>query len=551
MEIFSEIYMALDRFLSRFQKNSRWQKAGAILSIGLAIFTAVFAWGWWISHDRPNPVERPHSLMWDAISLHLRSTGHAAATGINHVDNNPLIRAAAWSVHILGESYFAVVLVQVPFLILLLLSTSLLAWRLSGPFAASIAPWIALLCPTTLGLSLHLDDLIALQALTCASLAIIAWADETKFKWTAIFAFVPILLGITCSVYSNGLLMLMVYGISAGSLVAMQWAGWRQSKVSKRLERAPWLPLIGAAIALIAGLSAAYPFSLDYISGEAVNPDYDNASVFSNIWLLFAYPLLWYKLLVAPRMALLAILFFGVLIGFRKYKDTLFLLAWLLIPMLLLTLFNKKHDWYILAAVPATFLAIALGISAIPKLRLRLPVFIATMLLLFGAWGAIDDSPDAEDMGMLYEAFYRYPKSYLVSPKIPKPDWADLGEKITTECGKLNLSIVFANGFGINGMESFFCWHANPSIPILDLRWGPTPETVSFCIAARFDPSVKEEPTITKLLYNYEKQARSKGFLRAEQKTRLNFVQKTTKGYAPLITHNNWTVFAPANLIPN
>lgn len=538
-------FMTLDSTISRLLKNPSQRNILAMISIGLAIFTAVSAWDWWVGHDRPNPVERPHTLMWDAISLHLRATAQPTAPGINHIDDNPLIRAAAWCLDKFGDSYVAVTIVQLPFLVLLLISTALLAWRLGGAFAAAFAPWIALFCPATLGLALHLDDLLAMQALSCTGLAMIAWADMKKYRWAACFAFLPIILGVYCSVYTNGLLMLMVFGITAGALIAWQWADNRQSKDRDRAKRSLWLPIVGTSFAGFAGLYFVYPFPLEYISEQAAGTQYGQSSALSDPRFFFAYPLLWYKLLAGSRMALLAFVSAGLLLRYKKFRHALFLSAWLFVPMALLTLFSKKHDWYVVATVPATYIIIALGLAAIPKLHFRLPVLILTILVLFGAWGAIDDSPN-DDLGILYDAFYRNPKSYLFSPKVALPDWATLGKKVAVECKKRNLPVLFANGFGINGMESFYLWHADPSIPVLDLRWGPDPKTGSFCIAAKVDPSKKESATIKSLLDDYKKFSQSNGFFRTEQKTRLQAVTKASAGYKLILTHNDWVVFGPA-----
>jgi len=226
--------MKLARKLFKNHLSTREKKLVFTISIVLAVVISLAVWGWWVSFDLPNPVERPHSIMWDAVSLHLGSMERYAPPGINYIKDNPLVLMGAFVLNITDGGYRALVSVQIPFMIILLVSLAFIGRRMGGIYCGAIIPWVALTGPMTIGTAVLLDDLLALQAMACAAVALLVWSNEKGKGWLAPIVLIPISFGVWAATYSNGYLFLATMGIVFVAIILWQWKS-PQGGAAKRM----------------------------------------------------------------------------------------------------------------------------------------------------------------------------------------------------------------------------------------------------------------------------------------------------------------------------
>jgi hypothetical protein len=439
------------------------------LSTLAAVATGLALWTWWASFDRPNPLPRPHVILGDIVSVWQRGHGLPTAPGDLQVDDHPFTRAAVWLMDRLAPDWRVISLVQWPFLALLVIATMLLAWRLGGAAAAFVAPWVAVLGPMTVGLALHLDDLLALQAMLTAAVALLAWSDAAR-RWPAFLVGLPLALGVRLAVYySNGLFLLAVF---AGAGGAWWWFIARRTPVGRDWRRQA-LAAVGLALAI--GTAAAWPIETASIARDAAKTDWGRLSICQQPTAVFSWPAVWFYHFVGPVMGVVAL---GCLplLGRKKTRgELLFLLGWLVVPMAVMTAISKRHDFYLVTVVPATYALIAVGLAAINRPRIRLVVSLAVVLALFVGWiDLAQREPNRTVTKRLSAWFANEPQPFLFSPRTVSPSgYEAVARALAARLPHERAQALFATEHGLNGWEMFFVWHAAPHIAVGDARYTP------------------------------------------------------------------------------
>ncbi len=105
----------LEKHLSR-----RVKRLSVSASMLIACVVGFGLWAWWTSFNTPHIYPRPHPIMWDIVSLDLRSQGLPVAPGTHNIDENVFVHIALWTMSNFGGDYRAIAAAQLPFLFLLL-----------------------------------------------------------------------------------------------------------------------------------------------------------------------------------------------------------------------------------------------------------------------------------------------------------------------------------------------------------------------------------------------------------------------------------------------
>lgn len=542
--------MKLYDWICTIQLSKAQQKIAVIGSIVFSSIASILTWLWWVSFNRPNPIERPHAIMWDIVSVYLRSKGTAVAQGINGVDDNPLVRLSAFALEKFGGDYMAMTFVQLPFLIILIASCGMIGWRTGGRFAGFIAPWIVIFAPMTLGLSVYVDDLLAIQACVCMALAMVAWSDAKKLRWLPFLSIVPISFGVAVSTYSNGMFLILVFCVGSVSFLIMQWDPWEKfqkengNSFSSVFSGFPLLAALGVLLALIGGIAAAFPIPYDYFLYEAARPDYREMGVASKPAALLAYPGTWFKILAGPTLSVVALFSIAIAFFYKKINKILAPTGWILGPVLLLTIINKRHDWYIAAAVPATYIIVATGISSIKSGPLRGAIAGLIIILLFFTWGLIGGDLNDEVLSVEDPFFRRKLTPYIFPPAKGPCYKSAFARKIINQCGPKSSAIVFANNMGINGLEAFYIWHIDPKIRVGDVLNGPLTEPDP-CVVAFFNQRYNKPYTLNQVLFEFRQSTITKENHFRALIDRLDVLEKDADKYvlAPAVGHGGNIIF--------
>lgn len=333
----------------------------------------VAAWGatWWNARTQPVFAARPHSVLGFVAQ---NATWPDYATQQHAPRNAPVLRAAAWSARAFGGSYAAQMLPQTALLALLIAVCAWIAGRVAGPFAAGLAAMVCAVTPACLLAALAFDDQLFNMTATAFVVALLVEATRAGRAWIALiaggigaivwrFAFVP----------SNGVLVLgCVACACAGMFLDVSIAGRAgaaSAATKARLVR-PWAVAVAAfALALAVGIALgefARELPLDYYSREAVNVPVapggaaDAARGFAlyaaQMWTTDLGPVLFVALVLgALGLARSA--------SPRRYA----LLAWCVVPLVVLSAIPKKNAYYILPALTAAPIVIGAGIAAWPR----------------------------------------------------------------------------------------------------------------------------------------------------------------------------------------
>jgi hypothetical protein len=384
-----------------------------MILIVLAAAATVAGWGWIVSHNRPETHQVPHFIMWDIVADALIAKGEPVfpgpSRGVRELDESLILQGSAWLIRNLDESYPAMSAIQIPFLLMLVLSVGLFAWRFGGPVAGAVAALSAALGHATVGNAIRVDDLLAIQALCAAAMALFAWSTSPRFGWLGLFACVPLALAPACTVlFSNGLQVLGIVGI--GWFAVLVW------RLRRKESTWPWLYLAGLS-AVVGWFGAQFdniPFFMRYIFAE-VGGNTHSVPLSQNPLGLLAYPGGWWSVQAGAELAACCLVAVVVLIWAKKIPDALPALLWFLIPLILLSILPKRHDNYLLGAVPAAYALIGLGVASLKRYRWLAGVAV----VLLGLFSWVETA--ATDRGLInavnpFGGFQDHAIQYLITP---------------------------------------------------------------------------------------------------------------------------------------
>ncbi|MCZ7586087.1 MAG: hypothetical protein M5R36_23720 [Deltaproteobacteria bacterium] len=447
--------------------------------------------------------------MWDVVSLAKRAAGTSVMPDSNFVRSNPFVLAGSWALRHIAEKYQTLAAIQLPFLAILLLSVAMIAWRYGGRSAATLAPWVALAGPMTVGLAVHLDDLLPLQAMASAAVACFAWSDRprrTKLVWLAVL---PLAAGVLLADwFSNGILMMLAVGGAAAGVLMFQWIESRRAAGAR-----PWSQIAGAAFSFAGAVAVLWPsLQWRYITGEATDPRFSAYAPSSDfVGAVTAFPDAWFRFHAGPVMAGWTLVALAAALTFTKNRARFIPgLTWLILPMIVMAMFGKRYDYYVAAAIPATYVLLAVAVTAWTPAVLRRAAAVLCVASLAAAWGwQATRRVSLADVPAEPERFHLRPYPYLYSPKsevlFEVPIWPDLerykelgamGEWIAETCAPHRRAVLFVSYLGFerdtsfdiwhdDNRVAFDIWHRHPDLVVGDIRRGPFPDAppclVTYC----------------------------------------------------------------------
>jgi hypothetical protein len=520
----------------------------AVLLILAAAATCVALWFFWMSADKAAIFARPHPVVWDIISLSERVQGKQVSPGINGLDENLFVQASAFLLPRFGKNFRAMAAVQLPFLVILVIACGLLAWRLAGdPIAGVYAAWLAVFAPTTIGLGIAVDELLAHQALIAGALAALVWADKKGFAWLALIAPALIALGVHLSLwFSNTWIFLGTFIASAGSVLLWNLGRWWVSQKSVPTGF-PMYGVLGTVFAIAVGIQQALPFPAQYLAQEANHPNVAGNSLAANFGAILAYPKVWLFHWVGPWPAILVVLSIVLCIYYKKIGRLIGPLGWLLGPMVVFSLISKRNDYYIAAAIPATVVLAALGPALIKNRFAKNAVFFAFLFVIAFYWfGAATNAQHFRSSPMQIAGFENLSFPPMISPDSPLlPDQEELGRITSKLCAEKNRPLVFLSAYGLDPWAAYFMWQADPRLIVNDLVLGPLAKPHGSCLLARTDGSDPKNYTLENALETFRKQAEAFGKFKGKIGSRFRLVLQEKQRYAPVATSNLFVLYAP------
>ncbi len=515
----------------------------------LACAAAFALWSWWTSFDSPSIYPRPHPVMWDVVSLNLRAEGVPAGPGTHNVDGNPLVRFAAWTMRMFGGDYRAIVVAQLPFLFLLLASAGFAAWRWGGALAGAAAPWAALIGPMSIGLSVCLDDLLMLQSMITAAMALLAWSDVGKRAWLAAFIPIPLAVGAKFAVYfSNALFFLLFFACGAGSWLAWkgyEWFGRKKAETRTGVSRS--VPIIQAA-GIVMGIFAAWMLvrTVDYggLVDSAMSQRFSHLSFFSNPKTILSGPAIWRRSMAGPALAATAVIALIIALAGKKRREMIPAAGWLFVPMIFFSLLPKRNDFYLITAVPATYVIIATGLAELKFTKIKAVAMVAAFALMGNSWFAwVAGVAYGDEIQKLDPLFENVPQPYLVAPLRPSYyDVPEVAKLISMQCSSDDTAVIFAEAGSFDGWAPFYIWHENPSLVAGDINASKIPQTDSICLVGRFDLRDAKPYTAKQLASKFREAACADTGINPQTR-RLDELMKNEAEYKPMFAINYWGIF--------
>ena len=461
----------------------------AILSTAAAVVCAWVVFTWYLSLDRINVRERPHQIAWSMVSHALRSEGVPAGVSLQARQYYRLgiQKLGSWCLREFGGTYPALLSYQYAFLFLLLVSIGAFAWRLGGPLAGALAPWLALFAPLTLGLAITPDDQLILQALVCAALALVVWSDQPRTQGLAWLSALPVFIGLHLSAHeTNATIMLGTYTVGTAGIIGWQSMQRSQLRLDRKhgLASIPW-PVAGgvALIVIVAGYLSLPPASgAAYYQTELANAKY--VSIWQDPWSLFSYFKLWFRFMAGPALGAAALISLVVCARYKKGAAAVAGL-WFFLPLLVLSLISKRQDWYLFYAAPGSYVLAAVGVMALPQKRFRIGAAIALTALAFFAWVQAWRTVDPQ-IQMPYRGMFQISAPYIYPPRVNQPSpfaaWVD---ETCRGPGRRVLFILSSKLY----MDRWALplWHRHADLAPMDFFSKEPPEINARCILMHFE----------------------------------------------------------------
>jgi len=257
----------------------------------------------------------------------------------------------------------------------------------------------------------------------------------------------------------------------------------------------------------------------EYLNTQIDRPDFSHLSIANDWRVLFAFPYWWAKNFCGPTVSLLALA--GILFSFQKTlrRPALPFLCWLLVPIVAFTIISKRHDFYIVAAVPATIPLAALGLDRLvrgPRSFRRLTIG-AALLAAFLYWYACLGLPHQFDLRADPWARraegYAYP--YLFAPRNSTLPSEMNAMWINGFCGPQHVPLLFIDPTPDKTGIAFYLWNLNPALVMRDLTALPQEHPDDQCVIIRMnEPRTVQVPwTIEKALQEFKNSRRQTFFV--------------------------------------
>jgi hypothetical protein len=409
-------------------KNDLRKISTAILyGILAGVVVAVIACIWvsrlseWNRRTEPVFTARPHVVLPFALIHQHEPKGYKAHWDIPR--DAPLFQLSSRLMDRLGRTYPVLMDTQLLLFVLLVCVLGMIGWFLGGPFAGALTAAFASCVPAVLESTLAFDDHLFNMTLTALSVLLVLVSDGFRRILPATLA--GAVAGFVlkyCFVPSNGILSLLaVCSAAIGAFFEILYRDKESmlGDASSPMMRLQWAKMGRRLVGFIAFFAGVYFAALRYESLDYtyyIFRDADRAlaaSTGSGLYGFFAYLDLLARYQLGPIfLVALAWGFGGVFLG--KHKGRWALTAWLVLPLLILSMSQKKNLYYTFYFLIAAAPICGVGLTSLAWQYLRWIIGCALALAAFWtSWNMIAREP------VLYrwnESFESGPSFYVQKP---------------------------------------------------------------------------------------------------------------------------------------
>ncbi|MDP8224089.1 MAG: hypothetical protein P9L99_12075 [Candidatus Lernaella stagnicola] len=489
--------------------TTRRANVSAVATVAAAVITAFFLWVWLAGQITPRLPSRDALLVCDIVAALDAGRDVPGSLSEDLQLDNPLVRAAAWTGTHCGASLRGMLWPQVFFVIVLLISVAALAWRWGGPSAAGLAAWLALAAPVTLGSALEFTDLAALQAGVAGGVACLAWIRRPRDSWLALVATLCVAVPVAArATFSTGAIAVLTYGLASLAVLTPGLLRRRETP-----EPRSWLPAALWALGLVLLIPLLHPrfagLQADYFTHElggtgSVEGGFSPAA-------LLGYPSIWALLQVGPVIALACLAATGVALRRKEARRVAVPLIWLFGTMLALSVLPKRNEYYLLGAVPASYVLAATVAARLPRRALIAAWMLVALASAYGAYLYVDANAYerlwhrtktvAADTAQPFDYFSAF-RNGALNPYRPRPDNARteediVAEAVTRHCGELPLVRLFP--WGRDCVLDFYLWRARGRRRHVSAAAADAPLNGSYCLLIPRVPGAADDDAAAQL----------------------------------------------------
>ena len=449
-----------------------------LFCVFLICSAVLFDLAFWFVHTQtgmPDLRARPHPVVDLILYRNVLDKPAPYELLMGETAGDALVDYASRVFALVGNNRRLILAFQLPFLVLLLASVTTLGGRLGGWYGAVLACFAAATAPTTIGTALECDNLLAVQALVAASIALLVFSLKPGRAILALPAGALLKLVRDFSVlHSHSILAFAFVFAVVLTIFLLYFKRFGRSTLRPQKLAPVVLWLIGfgyAAIQFQGGGTGSYYW---YIRGEVSHAIHEGFSLGQT---LLAYPTQWLRVQAGGAVGAATIAAIIIAAIKRRLGTIAPFLVWLLFPMLFLGLLAKRNDYYAVAALPAAFVLIGAGFGMVRKFRVALGVLVVGLMfchfLSLTAWPKAQLRPPTPaqlasldlrgvlptNWGFREETVWNYAKSPY------HHNWQQpIATEVAAHCNRDKTPLLYIQSFGANEMLDFGVWFANPGL---------------------------------------------------------------------------------------
>ncbi|MDP8256276.1 MAG: hypothetical protein P9M14_11045 [Candidatus Alcyoniella australis] len=514
----------------------------AVVCICGSLILCSALWALWLSFDNPYPIARPYNLAWDVVSSSLQRQGLDVARSPDLASGRMLSQSSLWTFQRLGRTFAAMNAIQLPLLWILLISVAAIAWKIGGPFAGALAPWLCLFSPASIGLAVIPADHVAVQALPAASLAILIWSDHHGRRPLSLLCAAPMALLMHLCLSSIDLVTLACYAAAGSgyllSLAIRVQRARRTPLLGERLLALSWAT-IGLSLSLILSYWLVPVILFDYILSETANQSY--SGILERPGGLLIYPLIWARLQVGPVLAATTLAAVALILARRKVSGSLIALGWLLGPMLALGLISKRNDYYLVPALPGGYVLAAVGLSYLSRGFTRSAATLTVCLAAAIFWMSMFLGWHQPNPVKASDILQNDADQYLISPITPNEN-EQLAQWLLDRCPPQEGQPYIISAEYLPNIP-FFAWHASNEIHPGFIHFAPDPGTKHSCLLIKTSIARDGPPELLRVLADFRGQARQLDNFDSDVNRRLGIIERQATAFDPVGTYGDWLLF--------
>ena len=340
----------------------------------------------------------------------------------------------------------------------------------------------------------------------------------------------------------------MIYLLAALSFViGLVLRKRKKSELDHKTPNTLWI-ISGLILSVAAGILIRF---------NDLNPDYlfhesrqgDSLSVFHSPAMLAAYPIAWARIQAGPVLAVASLVSVLVLARKRQLAAAMPILIWLFLPMILMGFLAKRNDYYILAAGPAAYVLVAVGIACLKSRTLKAVSIVVIISFMAVFWGMC--AARSRDDGLAINPFSALQDSamqYLVFPRSSPCLYENVAEWIIQQCGPWNGRIYLLRLHTDDRILEYFLWRKMPGLITADVLQGPDLAGHMPCVVFR-NPDDNIDiwpPTLTEAIQVFSDYVKDEpNYTTEDIVLRQNNLSGIADIYHVLPQRNRWGVYVP------